>query len=202
MNDMKDYLRSTEVIDYNNPDVRAKVKDLAEGADDALVVAKRCFEWVRDQIQHSMDYERNPVTCDASDVLREGTGVCYAKSHLLAALLRANSIPTGFCYQRLSKNDGGPPFCLHGLNAVYLPETGWYRIDPRGNKEGVDAQFCPPVEKLAFEPHFDGEADLPEVWPDPLPQVINALRTYRSSNELSENMPDVEIVKVNMVEDV
>jgi transglutaminase-like putative cysteine protease len=202
MNDMKDYLRSTEIIDYNNPDVLAKAKDLAEGADDALVIAKRCFEWVRDQIQHSMDYERNPVTCDASDVLREGTGICYAKSHLLAALLRANSVPTGFCYQRLSDNGNGPPFCLHGLNAVYLPETGWYRIDPRGNKEDVDAQFCPPVEKLAFEPHFDGEADLPEVWPDPLPQVIRALHTYRSSDELSDNMPDVEIVKVNMVEDV
>ena len=148
MNDIKEYLRSTEVVDYDNPDVLAKAKDLAEGEDNALIIAKRCFEWVRDQIQHSMDYERNPVTCNASEVLKEGTGFCYAKSHLLAALLRANSIPTGFCYQRLSINDNGPPFSLHGLNAIYLPETGWYRIDSRGNKEGVDAQFCPPVEKF------------------------------------------------------
>ena len=196
MNDMKEYLRSTEIIDYDNSDVLAKAKDLAEETDDALVIAKRCFEWVRDQIEHSVDYERNSVTCNASEVLREGTGLCNAKSHLLAALLRANSIPTGFCYQRLSQNGEGPPFCLHGLNAIYLPETGWYRIDPRGNKEGVDAQFCPPVEKLAFELHFDGEADLPEVWPNPLPQVINALRTYHTYDELSENLPDVEILKL------
>lgn len=195
MDGMKDYLRSTEVVDYDNFDVLAKAKGLAEGEDDALVIAKRCFEWVRDQIQHSMDYERNPVTCNASEVLREGTGFCYAKSHLLAALLRANSIATGFCYQRLSKNDGRSPFCLHGLNAIYLPGTGWYRIDPRGNKEGVDAQFCPPVEKLAFEPHFNGEADLPEVWPDPLPQVIKALRTYHTYDKLRENLPDIEIAK-------
>jgi transglutaminase-like putative cysteine protease len=37
-----------------------------------------------------------------------------------------------------------PPFCLHGLNAVYLEDFGWYRIDARGNKTGVAAQFTPP----------------------------------------------------------
>jgi transglutaminase-like putative cysteine protease len=194
MNDMKEYLRSTEVIDYDNPDVLAKAKELAIGVDDPLAIAKRCFEWVRDQIQHSMDYKINPVTCNASEVLREGTGFCYAKSHLLAALLRANTIPTGFCYQRLTLENDQPSFCLHGLNAVYLPETGWYRIDPRGNKDGVDAQFSPPVENLAFKPHLDGEADLSEVWADPLPQIIKALRTYHTYDELSENFPDIEIV--------
>jgi transglutaminase-like putative cysteine protease len=194
MNDMKDYLRSTEVIDYDNPDVLAKAKDLAKGLDDPLAITKRCFEWARDQIQHSMDYNREPVTCNASEVLREGTGICYAKSHLLAALLRANAIPTGFCYQRLRLSGDDTPFCLHGLNAVYLPQTGWYRIDPRGNKEDVDAQFSPPVEKLAFKPHLDGEADLPEVWPDPLPQIIKALRTYHTCDKLAENFPDIQIV--------
>ncbi len=193
MNGMIEYLKATEVVDYDNPDVTAKARDLSEGTDDALVIAKRCFEWVRDRIQHSMDYERNPVTCSASEVLREGTGFCYAKSHLLAALLRANSIPTGFCYQRLSKNEDGPPFCLHGLSAVNLPQTGWYRIDPRGNKEGVDAQFCPPVEKLAFQPRLDCEADLPQVLPDPLPHVIRALHTYHTYDKLWENLPDIDI---------
>ncbi|WP_338430147.1 transglutaminase domain-containing protein [Synechococcus elongatus] len=35
-------------------------------------------------------------------MLEYRTGYCYAKSHLLVALLRACSIPAGFCYQRLS----------------------------------------------------------------------------------------------------
>ena len=34
---------------------------------------------------------------------------------------------------RRSIDDVGPPYCLHGLNAVFLPEHGWYRVDPRGN---------------------------------------------------------------------
>jgi len=43
--------------------------------------------------------QRDVVTCSASEVLREGTGICFAKSHLLAALLRAVGIPAGLCYQ-------------------------------------------------------------------------------------------------------
>jgi transglutaminase-like putative cysteine protease len=98
---------------------------------------------------------------------------------LLAALLRANSIPSGFCYQRLSRDDNGAPFVLHGLNAVYLPETGWYRIDARGNKEGVKAQFTPPKEQLAFAVNIDGEIDFPQILSGPLPIVIEVLKNIK-----------------------
>ena len=113
-------------------------------------------------------------TCAASEVLRIGSGFCYAKSHLLAALLRANGIPTALCYQRLSCNDEGTVFCLHGLNAVHLPEFGWYRIDARGNRSDVDAQFIPPLERLAFQPSVPGEVDVPGFFAEPLPVVVAA----------------------------
>src|SRR5512135_2957192 len=154
------YLGSSEFINWKHPDITAKASELSAGCNSKTEIAKRCFEFVRDEIRHSRDFSMNPVTCRASDVLLHKTGYCYAKSHLLAALLRANGIPAGLCYQRLSKNDDGPPYCLHGLNAVYLPESGWYRIDARGNKPGVDAQFTPPVEKLAFSIVNAGEIDL------------------------------------------
>ena len=80
-----------------------------------------------------------------------------------AALLRANGIPAGLCYQRLSIDGTGPPFCLHGLNAVHLDQHGWVRCDARGNKPGVDAFFDPPAERLAFATNIRGERDLPEV---------------------------------------
>ncbi len=60
-----------------------------------------------------------------------------------------------------------PRIRLHGLNAVHLPEFGWYRIDPRGNKPGVDAQFSPPVERLAFPVVFPEERLFPEILADP-----------------------------------
>lgn len=103
------YLRGSEYIDSNHPLVLAKAAELAAGCDSDEAIAKRCFEFVRDTIEHSWDYRRNPVTCKASDVLIHGTGYCYAKSHLLAALLRANSIPAGLCYQRLAVGTEGPP---------------------------------------------------------------------------------------------
>jgi len=185
------FLRSTEVIDWHHPDVRSLAESLSAGFDDPLEVARRCFEWVRDEIKHSRDYRLSPVTCSASEVLRVGSGYCYAKSHLLAALLRANQIPTGFCYQRLSRDENGAPYSLHGLNAVYLADIGWYRVDARGNRPGIDAQFCPPKEQLAYPIVHPGEADLPEIWPDPLPVVVDALKSYKTAESLWECLPDI-----------
>ncbi|HEY6464954.1 MAG TPA: transglutaminase family protein [Candidatus Acidoferrales bacterium] len=184
------FLRATEIVDWQNPAVFAKSRELASGAPDQTEVARRCFEWVRDDIQHSSDFHRNPVTCVASDVLKEGTGYCYAKSHLLAALLRANGIPTGFSYQRLSVYDNGAPYSLHGLNAVQLPEFGWYRIDARGNKPCVNAQFHPPTEQLAFHLNFPEERAFPEILPDPLPIVVNALHAHETWDAMLANLPD------------
>jgi transglutaminase-like putative cysteine protease len=154
-------------------------------------VARRSFEWVRDEIKHSTDFGTRAVTCAASDVLREGSGYCYAKSHLLAALLRANGIPAGLCYQRLSLGDEGRRFSLHGFNAVLLPEFGWYRIDPRGNREGIDAQFTPPTERLAFHARLPGETTLAGIWPDPLPVVVNTIRAHTDARVLGDNLPDL-----------
>lgn len=187
---MEPFLKATEIIDWQEPSVHAKALDLADGASGDVQIARRCFEWVRDNIRHSYDYKRNPVTCTASEVLAARTGYCYAKSHLLAALLRANGIPAGFCYQRLSIDDKGAPYSLHGLNAVYLPDFGWYRIDPRGNKPGVDAQFCPPHERLAFHLNFSEERNFTEILPDPLSIVVNALRKYSTWDQLYRNLPD------------
>lgn len=188
---MQPFLRSTEVIDWEHPEVRRRARSLVGDAQDVAEVARRCFEWVRDEIKHSRDYMLEPVTCAASEVLAIGSGYCYAKSHLLAALLRANGIPAGLCYQRLSVDDNGAPYCLHGLNAVLLPGHGWYRIDPRGNRKDIDAQFVPPVERLAYSVRLPGEADLPGIWADPLPAVVEALRGHDSASSLYENLPDV-----------
>jgi transglutaminase-like putative cysteine protease len=191
---MDEYLTSSEFIDWQTPAIKALAEKLADGLTDDEAIVKNCFEFVRDEIKHSRDYNLTPVTCKASDVLEHGSGYCYAKSHLLAALLRANSIPAGLCYQRLTIDDEKPPFSLHGLNAVYLKNHGWYRLDARGNKQGVDAQFCPPVEKLAFALMVEGEADLPEIWPEPLPVIVKALNENSTVEQVAENLPDIELL--------
>jgi transglutaminase-like putative cysteine protease len=188
---MNEYLAATDVVNWQQPELLQLARRLAADASDATEVARRCFEWVRDEIEHSMDFDRVEVTCRASDVLAKRTGFCYAKSHLLAALLRANGIPAAFCYQRLSMDGKGPPFCLHGLNAVRLPEHGWYRVDARGNKPGVDAQFRPPVERLAFAIEIPGEADLPGLFAEPNSAVLDVLGRYANVAAVAANLPDV-----------
>lgn len=187
---MQEHLAATKVIDWQSPDILQLAKKLA--ASDVNTTVKACFEWVRDKIYHSSDYKMNPITCCASEVLQHKTGYCYAKSHLLAALLRANSIPVGFCYQRLSVFDNGAPYCLHGLNAVYLPQYGWYRLDARGNKLGVNTQFCPPYERLAYSINFSEEIDCKHIFAEPLAEVIQALQAYTTWYEMLSNLPDVE----------
>ncbi len=195
---MKKYLEPSEHIDWQHPSIITKAESITKDYSGTIEIAQQCFEWVRDNIRHTADFKDNEITCKASDVLAAGTGYCYAKSHLLAALLRSKRIPSGLCYQRLSKEENGVPFCLHGLNAIYLPEIGWYRIDPRGNKPGVDAQFCPPTEKLAFAIKFPGEMDLPEIWSEPLPVVVNVLQRYKTYFDILENLPDIEIINASI----
>lgn len=191
---MRHYLAPSKYIDFDHPLVSEKAAALSEAAPCKTAIAQRCFEFVRDEIRHSSDFKQNPVTCRASDVLLHGTGYCYAKSHLLAALLRANGIPAGLCYQRLSVGDTGAPYCLHGLNAVFLEEHGWYRIDPRGNKAGVAADFCPPREALAFKIREGEERDLPEIWAEPLPLVTSVLENCRDFAEVLANLPDLPVI--------
>ena len=195
MTNMKKYLESSYYIDWNNPEIIELAKTLLSNSSAEEELVKNCFEWVRDNIKHSAEFKLSPITCKASDVLTYKTGYCYAKSHLLAALLRANKIPTGLCYQRLSVNDNGAPYSLHGLNAVYLKNYGWYRLDPRGNNTNVNAQFCPPKEQLAYSINLNQEADLPEIWSEPLNLVTDVLEKYRTYQDVYNNLPDIELLK-------
>ena len=190
---MQRYLSSSTYIDFDVPEVGSAAMSMAANASSELELVRMCFEFVRDEIHHSSDHKLNPVTCKASDVLRHKTGYCYAKSHLLAALLRANGIPAGLCYQRLSVGDGGAPYCLHGLNAVYLETFGWYRVDARGNRPGVNARFHPPIETLAFKIREPQERDLPEIWAEPLSAVVQVLERYDTYDQVLANLPDVEL---------
>lgn len=193
------YLATSNIIDWQHPNILALAQHISQNNNSINAIAQASFEWVRDEIRHSVDYQMNPVTCRASDVLAHRTGYCYAKSHLLAALLRANGIPAGFCYQRLSIDDQGAPFSLHGFNAVHLPDMGWYRLDPRGNRTGVNAQFTPPQEQLAFAVQFAEEATFPAILPEPLSVVVQALNAHTTWDAMLTHLPDVSLTEAEQL---
>ena len=177
-------LGKSDIIDFHCPAVRHKAASLAAKCASEQELIEKTYVFVRDGIAHSIDCGGTAVTCRASDVLRVGEGLCYAKAHLLAALLRANGIATGFCYQLLGladKND--PQRALHGFNAVWLTDRQqWRRVDARGNKPGVDAQFLPHgPEQLAFTVHPQyGEVDYPQIFADPDPGLVALLLAPQS----------------------
>lgn len=184
------FLQPTATIDCDHPAIVAMAAEIAGGARDDEEVAGRCFFWVRDAVRHSVDHRLPIVTCLASDVLKHRVGFCYAKSHLLAALLRARGIPAALCYQRLALDDRGSAFFLHGLVAVHLRRHGWYRVDPRGDKPGVTSDFTPPAERLPFTPRLPGERDVPGRFPDALPCVISTLHQWPTADEVRAHLPD------------
>ena len=176
---LSDYLAADDVVDHEHPSIRARAEALAPGAEDPVERAKAAFLFVRDEVEHVIDAGDPRVTWRASDVLRERVGICYAKAHLLAALLRAQGIPAGFCYQELS--------ALHGLNAVYL-HGKWSRLDARGNRTGAGGEFSLGEEKLAWPVDFArGERDHPEIHPAPAPVVVDFLMTAEPGPGWYEN---------------
>ena len=102
---MENYLKETPSIDYMDFHIQDKVRELLNQSEDDLDYIKRSYIFVRDEIPHSWDIETNIVSRTASDVLKNKTGICWTKSCLLAALLRASRIPSGISYQLLTRAD-------------------------------------------------------------------------------------------------
>ena len=172
------YLEETEYVDYSDKDVKRLADALKNESHDETELIRKAYYYVRDDIRHSWDAQDKRVTVSASDVLREGVGICWAKANLLAALLRANGIPAGFSYQRLTLGDTPDSgYCIHALNTVFVPSRDkWIRLDARGNKEGVEAEFSLEKEKLAFEIKSEGEIDYHDNHSRPDEKLMEVLR--------------------------
>lgn len=189
---MDEYLKKDDVVNYENVNIIQLVDSLWSNADSDVEYIKKAYEFVRDNISHSADINEDMLTCFASEVLAEGHGICFAKSHLLAALLRCKSIPTGFCYQKLILDDETAPILIyHGLNGVYIKEYKmWIRLDARGNKEGVDAQFSIESEQLAFPIRAEkGEEDGVVIYPDPDIKILEKFKNNKTRTELWDDLP-------------
>ncbi|MGA4843483.1 transglutaminase domain-containing protein [Streptomyces sp. G45] len=187
--DLSAYLAADEVIDHTHPLVRDVSARLARDSADSYAYARAAYAFVRDTIPHSADADDPRVTWRASDVLAQRTGICHAKAHALAALLRAEDIPTALCYQRLVHDDGSG-FVLHGLVAVRF-NGAWHRQDARGNKPGVDARFSLDGERLAFPVDTAaGEVDYPALYAEPDAATLAVLKAAPDRPALWAALPD------------
>ena len=59
--DLAPYLAASPIINWTHPAVLAQARALAAGLTDEEAIARACFEFVRDDIRHSLDAQANPV---------------------------------------------------------------------------------------------------------------------------------------------
>lgn len=189
---LDDYLRTTTVVDWHDATIQQKTADIAGEVEGEVEKARKLFEWVRDAISHSKDIGLEVVTCKASKVLERATGICYAKSHLLAAMCRCAGIPAGFCYQVYRVSHDQPTTAIHGFNALFLESLKkWIRVDARGNTGDIDAQFSTEEERLAF-PVDPARGELfiyRTVFTDPVPQVLEVLNRFNNRSKMWPHLP-------------
>lgn len=173
----EEYLSESKYVDYSNDAVKSMAEKLMKESSNDITLIENTYLFVRDSIKHSWDAKDHRVTIKASDVLKEGVGICFAKANLLAALLRANGIPCGFSYQKLTLGDTPDTgYCIHALNTVYVPShVKWIRLDARGNNDNVHAEFSLDEEKLAFEIKSEGEMDFRNNLSEPAAATMKVL---------------------------
>ena len=198
---MADFLRETAFIDFSNEGIRTKADELFRGVADNTEKARIAYEFVRDKIPHSFDIDATVITAKASDVLIHETGICHAKANLLAALLRSQNIPVGFCFQHLTlMDDDSAGYCVHCYNAVLL-DGHWVKLDARGNKPGVDAQFSLDAPVLAFlcRSEYD-EYFWQGIYASPHMETMQMLGRAKNLQDVFDNIPDTITKKPDIPE--
>lgn len=189
------FLENHHYIDFSSALIIQKSQDLFEGINSNIEKAKVAYEFVRDEIPHSFDININKtnikITAKASDVLKHRTGICHSKANLLAALLRLQNIPTGFCFQHITlAADESMGYCVHCYNAIFVDDH-WIKVDARGNTNGKKAQFSLSEPILAFpnrneydEYFWDG------IYANPHIDTMKMLEKSRTIQDIIDNIPD------------
>ncbi|MBU2252256.1 MAG: transglutaminase domain-containing protein [Proteobacteria bacterium] len=146
--DLRDYLRATEQVQSDHPQIRALAGDLTRGVATQFDAVQRLISWVVDHVS----YVNPPLNYDALYSLESGKGNCQNFSHLSAALLRAVGIPVrivnGMTLNRpfdVAWQQGVMTFKMgqgrHSWIEVWFPDLGWVPFDPQNSELFVSSRF-------------------------------------------------------------
>ncbi|MET0405982.1 MAG: transglutaminase-like domain-containing protein [Cystobacter sp.] len=128
-------LKTSIIIESDNPRIIAQSKELVAGETDAYAAAKKISSWVATTLKK--DYGASADR--ATDVLRQRKGDCTEHSLLTVSLLRAAGIPArrvdGVIY--MVNTDGIPALYWHEWVEAFVGE--WTQMDPTFNQVVADA---------------------------------------------------------------
>jgi hypothetical protein len=130
-----EYLKSTLLVEANDPKIRATARKIIGEETNAYPAAKQIVDWTGRNMKKAYGASLDR----ASDVLRQMKGDCTEHSLLAVALLRSVGIPAkrvdGLVY--LVNDDGVPAFYWHEWIEAYVGE--WTQMDPTFNQSVADA---------------------------------------------------------------
>ena len=194
------FLEENKYINFSSAAIRDKAKSLFDRIDGDIEKSKIAYKFVRDEILHTFDIQSDIVTARASEVLTYNTGICHAKANLLAAFLRSQNIPVGFCFQHLTlSDDDSLGYCVHCYNAIFV-DNKWIKVDARGNTKGKNANFSLTEPRLAFknrsnydEYYFEG------IYANPHLDTMLMLEKASSLQDVVDNIPDYVLEKPDLI---
>lgn len=191
MKNIDAFTQESYYVDFSLANIILKGKEIFNGITNDTQKAKIAFEFVRDKIPHTFDIATDIITAKASDVLENKTGICHAKANLFAALLRAEGIKVGFCFQHITlAEDDSLGYCVHCYNAIYV-QGKWIKVDVGGNTKRGKAQFSLTNPMLAYSnrPQYD-EYFWPGIYANPHMDTMAMLEKSKSIQDIIENIPD------------
>ena len=155
------YLQPTQFIDSDSPVIIEYAKTVCGDETADIDKAVKLYYAVRDTVHYQFyRIDLNTDALKASTVLARKFGFCISKAVLLAALARAEGIPSrlGFadvrnhlCTDRLKKLMQSDLFIYHGYTELYL-ENKWVKATP-----AFDLSLCRRFKVTPLE--FDGRKD-------------------------------------------
>ncbi len=157
---MDKFLKPTFFLDYDNPIIKDKVKEITSHINDNKNKAIKLFYFVRDKIKYNpySPWEK-PEDYKSSVILKRGAGYCIQKAVLLCSMLRCANIPCKLIFVDIKnykapeklKKLFGDTYHYHGYCGIYL-NNKWVSAAPTFNIE-----MC---EKFGYTPtEFNGEND-------------------------------------------
>ena len=187
--DLEKFLQEDDYVDFMELTLSREIQNAIGDCETDEERVRVAYEAVRDQIDNVFDIDAIGSPAKASRVIRDRMGCCHAKANLLAAMLRFYKIPVGFCYQRINMGDG-LGYHLHCYNAVYL-NGRWIKLDARGNREGINAEFSLDEPKLAFEVDEElGESDIKEIFASPDLDCMNVIEKADDIEDVMFGLPE------------
>lgn len=208
--DFTKYLAETDIIDFSSDEVQKVCAQFEHFRETPEVLAEKAFYFVKDNFPCSPGHKVKELSIKASDVIKNGHGLSFAKAHLYAAILRNFKIPAGFCYQILKSGndekenaDGRKRhghkknhFFPHGFNAVYFENLKkWVHLDVSAVPGGKQTVFSLDEENdrnLCFEPDYSKyEVELPLNFTNPFNSLIECMKKCQDKNDFFKHQNDL-----------